>query len=48
MVKHGKRYNNASSQVVEDTDYEPADAVALVKNLATAKFDETIELHLRT
>ncbi|HBJ32862.1 MAG TPA: 50S ribosomal protein L1, partial [Dehalococcoidia bacterium] len=26
MVKHGKRYNNASSQVVEDTDYEPADA----------------------
>ena len=48
MVKHGKRYNNAASQVVEDTDYEPADAVALVKSLATAKFDETIELHLRT
>ena len=48
MVKHGKRYNNAASQVVEDTDYEPADAVALVKSLATAKFDATIELHLRT
>ena len=48
MVKHGKRYNNATSQIVEDTDYEPEDAVALVKSLATAKFDETIELHLRT
>lgn len=48
MVKHGKRYNNAESQIDHDRDYEPAEAVALVKSLASAKFDETVELHLRT
>ena len=48
MVKHGKRYNDAESQIDRDRDYEPAEAVALAKSLATAKFDETVELHLRT
>lgn len=48
MPKHGKRYNQAANQINQDADYEPADAVALAKDLATAKFDETVEVHLRT
>jgi large subunit ribosomal protein L1 len=45
-MKHGKRYNNALKEVDQDKLYPLADAVALTKKLATAKFDETIELHL--
>ena len=48
MVKHGRRYNEAESQIDRDRQYEPAEAVALAKSLATANFDETVELHLRT
>ena len=47
-MKHGKKYNEAAKQVDRATLYEPADAIALVKKIATAKFDETIELHIRT
>ena len=47
-MKHGKKYNEAAKQVDRATLYEPADAIALVKKTATAKFDETIELHIRT
>ena len=47
-MKHGKKYNEAAKQVDRSVLYEPADAVALVKKTATAKFDETIELHIRT
>jgi large subunit ribosomal protein L1 len=48
MVKHGKRYNSALSTIEEATAYSPVDAIAITKKSATAKFDETIELHLRT
>ena len=48
MVKVGKRYQTAASLVDADTEYQPAEAVALAKKIATAKFDETVELHLRT
>jgi large subunit ribosomal protein L1 len=48
MAKHGRRYNEAEAKINREFDYEPADAVALVKSLGTAKFDETVELHLRT
>ena len=47
-MKHGKKYKEAAKQVDRSVLYDPADAIALVKKTATAKFDETIELHIRT
>lgn len=47
-MKHGKKYTEAAKQVDRSVQYEPADAIALVKKTATAKFDETIEAHIRT
>ena len=48
MPKHGKRYREAASIVEKDRGYEPSEAIALAKESASAKFDETVELHLRT
>ncbi|MEK9659015.1 MAG: 50S ribosomal protein L1 [Chloroflexota bacterium] len=47
-VKHSKRFRSAGEQVEESRTYSPAEAVALVKRNATAKFDETVEVHIRT
>ncbi|MBQ9644018.1 MAG: 50S ribosomal protein L1, partial [Lachnospiraceae bacterium] len=47
-MKHGKKYVEAAKLVDRTIAYEPADAIALVKKTATAKFDETVELHIRT
>ncbi len=47
-MKHGKKYNEAAKLVDRAAFYEPNDAIALVKKTATAKFDETIEVHIRT
>lgn len=47
MPKHGKRYRNVETKVDRDRTYSVDEATALVKDLATAKFDETIEVHLR-
>jgi len=47
-AQHGKRHRDGLSKIDREREYEPADAVALVKSLATAKFDEAIELHVRT
>ncbi|MDP2872274.1 MAG: 50S ribosomal protein L1 [Bacillota bacterium] len=43
MVQHGKRYIEARKQVDPEAAYEAAEAIAMVKNQASAKFDETIE-----
>lgn len=47
-MKRGKRYLETAKQVDRATIYEPADAIALAKKTAVAKFDETIEVHIRT
>ncbi len=47
-MKRGKKYVDAAKLIDRTTLYETADAVALVKKSATAKFDETIEAHIRT
>lgn len=47
MPRHGKRYRELTGKVDRERDYPPADATALVKELATARFDETVEAHFR-
>ena len=47
-MKHGKKYNESAKLVDRATFYEIEEAVSLVKKTATAKFDETVELHIRT
>ena len=47
-MKHGKKYVEAAKLVDRATFYEPAEAIALVKKAANAKFDETVEVHIRT
>ena len=47
-MKRGKKYVEAAKLVDRGTFYEPADAIALVKKAAAAKFDETVEVHIRT
>ena len=47
MTKQGKRYTEAIKQIDQNVLYEPNKALELVKNLAKAKFDETIEIALR-
>jgi large subunit ribosomal protein L1 len=48
MPKHGKRYRAAAEKVDRMSYYEPTQAVKLVKELAFAKFDESVEVHIRT
>ncbi len=48
MVKVSKRYELAAALVDQSQRYEPAAAISLVKQTATAKFDETVELHIKT
>ena len=47
MAKRGKRYQAVAGKVDRDKLYSPEEATALVKELSTAKFDETIEAHFR-
>ena len=48
MPKHSRRYNAVAERIPEDSVYQPREAIDLVKELSTAKFDETMEVHLRT
>lgn len=47
MADHGKRYQEAAKLVDQDSSYEPLQAIELVKQMAKAKFDETIEVAVR-
>ena len=47
-MKRGKKYVEAAKAIERATLYDTADAIALVKKTAVAKFDETIEAHIRT
>ena len=47
MAGHGKRYTELAKKIDRDKAYSPEDAVRLVKETAGAKFDTTVELHLR-
>jgi large subunit ribosomal protein L1 len=47
MAKHGKRYIEAAKLIDPEKLYTPAEAAALLKKTATAKFDQTIEVHIR-
>ncbi len=47
-MKHGKKYNAAMKEFDRATYYEAPEAVSLVKKTATAKFDETVEVHIKT
>ena len=48
MSKHGRRYAETLARVDREREYEPAEAIALVRGLTAAKFDESIEVHVRT
>ena len=48
MAKHGKNYRRVAALVDRDRAYAPAEAVALAKEARFAKFDETVEVHIRT
>jgi large subunit ribosomal protein L1 len=48
MARRGKAYIDARQRLDREREYAPAEAVALVKQLSHAKFDESIEVHVRT
>jgi large subunit ribosomal protein L1 len=48
MAKHGKTYVESKSKVDREHEYLPAEAIKLVKDLKRAKFDESVEIHVRT
>lgn len=47
MSKHGKKYEEAAARIDKNQLYSPEDALALAKKNAYAKFDETVEIHIR-
>ncbi len=47
MTRHGKNYAKALDTLEKDKLHTPEEAIALIKQMAYAKFDETVELHLR-
>jgi large subunit ribosomal protein L1 len=48
MAKHGKKFLDARAKVDREREYAPAEAIALVRETKTAKFDESVEVHIRT
>jgi large subunit ribosomal protein L1 len=47
MAQHGKNYRNARDRIDREQTYSPVDAVRMLKDFQTAKFDETVEVHFR-
>ena len=47
-MKRGKKYQEALKTYTRSDQYDPAEALGIVKKNATAKFDETVEVHIRT
>jgi large subunit ribosomal protein L1 len=48
VAHHGKRYEDSLKRLDREREYPPAEAVSLVKELSPAKFNESVELHVRT
>ena len=48
MPRHGKRYRASYEAIDRERAYEPAEAMSLIKGFKPAKFDETVEAHIRT
>jgi large subunit ribosomal protein L1 len=48
MPKHGKRYRANFEKVDREHQYTPAEAVSILKDFEPAKYDETVEVHIRT
>jgi large subunit ribosomal protein L1 len=48
MPKHGKRYRDSLEKVDRERRYPPAEAMALVRGFSRPKFNETVEVHIRT
>lgn len=48
MAKHGKTYADARERVNREREYPPQEAIRLIKDLKRAKFDESVEVHIRT
>jgi large subunit ribosomal protein L1 len=48
MAKHGKSYVEVKAKVDREHEYLPAEAIKLVRDLKRAKFDESVEVHIRT
>ncbi|MBL75677.1 MAG: 50S ribosomal protein L1 [Chloroflexi bacterium] len=48
MAAQSKRYKNALNQIDKDKSYEVSEAIDLLKNASATKFDETVEIHIRT
>ena len=46
-MAHGKRYRNAYDKIDRERQYPPAEAVGLIKETASTKFDETVEVHMK-
>jgi large subunit ribosomal protein L1 len=48
MAKHGRKYEDARAKIDREREYSPGEAVRLVKEIKPSKFDESVELHVRT
>jgi large subunit ribosomal protein L1 len=48
MAHHGKTYEDAKQRLDREREYSPAEAIALIKQLGRVKFNESVEVHVRT